>query len=124
MHISVCCFLSSPLKQFENIRTTAQRSTRGGERRDCIILHKRSNFSQSVFSLKAAREWNSVPSIIERLHAFDSFQSRLKKLLTDNSALCILDNIFICTHFSWLVCLFCCHLSLSLSFFSSLLCFG
>ncbi len=32
--------LFSPLKQFVNIRTTAHRSTRGGERGDCIIPFK------------------------------------------------------------------------------------
>ncbi len=73
--------LISPLKQFVNIRTTAHRSTRGGERGDCIIPFKRSNFSQSVFSVKAAREWNSIPSTIRRLHTFGSFQSHLKKWL-------------------------------------------
>ncbi len=73
--------LSSPLKQFVNIRTTAHRSTRGGERGDCIIPFKRSKFSQSVFSVKAAREWNSIPSTIRRLHTFGSFQSHLKKWL-------------------------------------------
>ncbi len=36
--------LFSPLKQFVNIRTTAHRSTRDGERGDCIIPFKRSNF--------------------------------------------------------------------------------
>ncbi len=73
--------LSSPLKQFVNIRTTAHRSARGGERGDCIIPFKISNFSQSVFSVKAAREWNSIPSTIRRLHTFGSFQSHLKKWL-------------------------------------------
>ncbi len=70
----------SPLKQFVNIRT-AHRSTRGGERGDCVIPFKRSNFSQSVFSVKAARQWNSIPSTIRRLHTFGSFQSHLKKWL-------------------------------------------
>ncbi len=73
--------LISPLKQFVNIRTTAHRSTRGGERGDCVIPFKRSNFSQSVFSVQAAREWNSIPSTIRRLHTFGSFQSHLKKWL-------------------------------------------
>ncbi len=100
--------LSSPLKQFVNIRTTAHRSTRGGERGDCIIPFKRSNFSQSVFSVKAAREWNSIPSTIRRLHTFGSFQSHLNKMVTDNSALSTLVlysyNRHPCTNCSWLCC--------------------
>lgn len=50
--------LSSPLKLYVNVRTTAHRPTRAGERADC---------SQSVFSFTASRERNSIPSIIRRL---------------------------------------------------------
>ncbi len=53
--------LFSPLKQFVNIRTTGHRSTRGGERGDCIPF-KRSNFSQSVFCFQSKLQGNGTPS--------------------------------------------------------------
>ncbi len=69
--------LSSPLKQFVNIRTTAHRSTRGGKEGTVLFLSKEVS-SVSLYSVKAAREWNSIPSTIRRLHTFGSFQSHLK----------------------------------------------
>ncbi len=71
--------LISPLKQFVNIRTTAHRSTRGGERGDCIIPFKRSNFSQSVFSVKAARDGTPSNQQLDDLHTFGSFSSFILK---------------------------------------------
>ena len=52
--------LASPLlRQFVNIK--------GAARGDCIIPLRKSTFSQSAFSVKAALEWNSIPATIREL---------------------------------------------------------
>jgi len=50
----------SSLKLYVSVRTTARRSTRAGERGDCIIPLRKSQFRCSVFSVLATREWNSI----------------------------------------------------------------
>lgn len=53
-----------PLGEFVKLRTSTCRSTRGAARGDCTIPVRKSAFSQSVFSVKAALEWNSIPANI------------------------------------------------------------
>ncbi len=59
---------SPPLGQLVRIRTTDYRLTRGALRGDCIIPLRRSKFSQSAFSVKAAREWNTIPTTMRSRH--------------------------------------------------------
>lgn len=72
---------SPPLNQLVNIRTTVYRSTRGALRGDCIIPLRQSKFSQSAFSVKAAREWNTIPTTIRDLDTDKVFRLQLKKWL-------------------------------------------
>ncbi len=58
---------SPPLGQLVRIRTTDYHSTRGALRGDCIIPLRRSKFSQAAFSVKAAQEWNIIPTTIRDL---------------------------------------------------------
>ena len=90
-HANACLFYkivngltSPPLRQFINIRTTATRVTRGAERGDCIIPLRKSSFSQSSFSVKAAQQWNSIPSPIRYQTTFSLFNPKLKIWLVRN----------------------------------------
>ncbi len=71
---------SPPLGQLVRIRTTDFCSTRGALRGDCIIPLRRSKFSQSAFSVKAAREWNTITTIRD-LDAYALFRVQLKNWL-------------------------------------------
>ncbi len=51
-------------------------------RGDCIIPLRQSNFSQSAFSVKAAREWNTIPTTIRDLDTYALFRVQLKNWLT------------------------------------------
>ncbi len=72
---------SPPLGQLVCIRTTDYRLTRGALRGDCIIPLRRSKFSQSAFSVKAAREWNTIPTTIRDLDTYALFRVQLKNWL-------------------------------------------
>ncbi len=72
---------SPPLVQLVLIRTTDYRSTRGTLRGDCIIPLRRSQFSQSAFSVKAAQEWNTIPTTIRDLDTYALFRVQFKNWL-------------------------------------------
>lgn len=76
---------SPPLSQFVNIRNTAQRVTRGSARGDCVVPLRKSTFSQSAFSVRAAQEWNSVPQNIRELTTYTLFKNHLKHLAHNKS---------------------------------------
>ena len=65
--------------QFVNIGTTAHRFARGTARGDCIIPLRKSTFSQSAFSAKAALERNSIPATIRELDTSSLFRAHLRK---------------------------------------------
>lgn len=69
---------SPPLSQFVSIRTAAYRLTRGAARGDCIIPFRSSAFSQSAFSITAAKEWNSIPISIRELPTYSAYRANLK----------------------------------------------
>ncbi len=48
------------LNQFVNVAPSGYRLTRSAVRGDCIVPLRKSGFSQRVFSVRAAREWNSI----------------------------------------------------------------
>ena len=73
------------LRQFVNTGSTA--CTRSAVRGDCILPLRKSAFSQSAFSIKAARDWNLIPTQIRDLQTYASFKVNLKKWLT-SSQLC------------------------------------
>ena len=58
--------------------------TRGAARGDCIIPLRKSYFSQSSFSVKAAQQWNSIPPPIRDQSTFTLFKSKLKIWLVRN----------------------------------------
>ena len=66
------------LNQFIKMVST---STRSATRGDCVIAFRKSSFSQSAFSIRAAREWNSIPTHIRNISNYASFKHFLKKWL-------------------------------------------
>ncbi|OOO00385.1 MAG: hypothetical protein ATN35_07545 [Epulopiscium sp. Nele67-Bin004] len=66
------------LNQFIKVAST---STRSAARGDCVVQFRKSAFSQSAFSIRAAHEWNSIPTDIRNLSNYASFKSFLKKWL-------------------------------------------
>ncbi len=50
------------LNQFVNVAPNGYRLTRSAVRGDCIVPLRKSVFSQRLFSVRAAREWNSIPT--------------------------------------------------------------
>ncbi len=108
--------LFSPLKQFVNIRTTAHRSTRGGERGDCIIP------SVSLY-FQSKLQGNGTPSHqqLDDYILLALFSLILKngywQLNTVNISIVFLTIDFLVLIALGYVALSCCHLSLfSLSF--------
>ena len=81
MHKIIYGSTTPPLRQFVNIRTTAYGFTRGAARGDCIIPFRKSSFSQSAFSARAALEWNSIPATIRDLNTYSLFRAHLKRWL-------------------------------------------
>ncbi|KAF7670429.1 hypothetical protein LDENG_00199740, partial [Lucifuga dentata] len=60
---------------------TANTTTGGVFKRDCIIKLRKSAFGQSAFSIQAAQQWNSTPAHIRALSTFNSVTKELKKWL-------------------------------------------
>ncbi len=48
------------LNQFVSVAPDGCRLTRSAVRGDCVVPLRKSGFSQRVFSVRAAREWNSI----------------------------------------------------------------
>jgi len=69
---------SPPLGQLVHIRTTDYRFTRGALRQECIIPLRQSKFSQSAFSVKAAQEWNNIPTTLKDLDTYALFKVNWK----------------------------------------------
>ncbi len=65
------------LNQFVNIAPNSYRLMRSAVRGDFIVLLRKIVFSQRVFSVRAAREWNSIPSNITNLNTYASFKFHL-----------------------------------------------
>ena len=110
---------SPPLRQFVNIRTTAYGFTRGAARGDCIIPLRKSTFSQSAFSVRAALEWNSIPATIRELDTYSSFRAHLKKWLI-STQLCQHYNLIapycpqsVCAELPLLSAVTCCYLAMA-----------
>ena len=66
------------LNQFVELAST---STRSAARGDCVVPFRKSTFSQSAFSIRAAHEWNSIPTHIRNLSNYASFKFFFKKWL-------------------------------------------
>lgn len=75
------------LSQFVNIAPTGYRLTRSVVRGDCIVPLRKSAFSQTAFSVRAAHEWNSVPTYITHFNAYASFKFHLKKWVIESQHL-------------------------------------
>ncbi len=86
---------SPPLGQLVRIRTTDYRSTRDAVRGDCIIPLRQSKFSQSAFSVKAAQEWNTIPTTIRALDTYALFKGSIEELVNQYSDLSKLES-YIC----------------------------
>ena len=64
-----------PVAEYINRRTGSDRVTRGSLRGDCVILLRKSTFNQSAWSVKSAKEWNSIPQHIRELNTYTSLLS-------------------------------------------------
>lgn len=72
-----------PLREFIK-QNTSSRQTRSVERGDCVISYRKSSFSQSAFSIKAAHLWNALPLYIRTTKTCHSFKLSLKNWLLNN----------------------------------------
>ena len=59
-----------PLCSLLQFRSTVTSATRGAARGDCVVPYKKSTFGQSVFTYKAAGEWNTNPTKHKRVQFF------------------------------------------------------
>lgn len=73
-----------PLSDLIRVRPNTNRVTRGASRGDCIIPQKKTAFSQSAFSVRASKEWNSIPTTIREINSYGLFRSHLKIWLFNN----------------------------------------
>ena len=73
--------ISPLLRQFVNIKTFAYGFKRGAARGDCIIPLRKSYFSQSAFSVRAALEWNSIPATFRDPNTDSLCRAHLKRWL-------------------------------------------
>ncbi len=95
MYTIVYGLSSLPLGQLVRTRTTDYRSTRRALRGDYHTAQ--SHFSQSAFSVKAAREQNTIlPTIIRDLDTYALFRVQLKNCLISTQ---------ICQHYPIIVCI-------------------
>ena len=72
------------LSQFVNAVPNVHRPTRSAARGDCIVPLRKSVFGQTAFSVRAAREWNLIPTHIRNFKTYVSFKFNLRKWLTGN----------------------------------------
>ena len=70
-----------PLSSFVRWRVNPNQVTRGVTRGNCIIPLRKSAFSQSAFSIKAAHDWNAVPVHIRDITTYRSFSRQLRTWL-------------------------------------------
>ncbi len=72
------------LTQFVNVAPNDYRLKRSAVRGDYIVPLRKSLFGQRVFSVRAAREWNSIQSNITNRNTYASFKFHLKKWLIES----------------------------------------
>lgn len=66
--------------------TQSKRFTRTVVEGDFIVPVRKSSFSESAFSVRAAKSWNSIPLHIRNIETYRSFKHTFKTWLLDNQA--------------------------------------
>ena len=70
-----------PLIEFVSLRSDNGRRTRTSNRGECVVQHRSTEFGMSVFSVRATKSWNSVPSEIREWNTFAGFKCKMKSWL-------------------------------------------
>ena len=70
-----------PLIEFVSLRSDNGRRTRTSNRGECVVQHRSTEFGMSVFSVRATKSWNSVPSVIREWNTFAGFKCKMKTWL-------------------------------------------
>lgn len=70
-----------PLMEFICQKNSRERLTRSSTRADCVIPLRNSSFSQSAWSVKGAKEWNSMPVAVKQQTTYKTFTTHLKTCL-------------------------------------------
>ena len=70
-----------PFNEFVSLRSDNGRRTRTFNRGECVAQHRSTEFGMSVFSVRATKSWNSVPSEIREWNTFVGFKCKMKSWL-------------------------------------------